>query len=473
MNDKNETILRGGVSRRRTMLAYALLAALVTLALSGCPPLEEPPKRNGLQEEQQLVDDLQDALEDLEQTLKINEQQIDNIVTKLQGVSQERLNQAITDVAAGIRTQLRPILPARYVQAARDAQGSGALQAAQDQDTTPPTVTRLEVYYPYDFDTLDRPLTCVDSISIYITFSEPVVVTGTPRLLLAVGSTERPLDVDPWWQDTGSAFWTWSFRYTVKAGDRDTDGISFSRLDPAGGTIQDVAQNDAVLDLASAARVISYWDDDGPQVGPGPYPTVDGSDSACQQGLYLDLQAMVDGLTELRDKITREDFFLSADDIDESLEHTIDALQDFNRQEFADLVDAVLQAIDDALRRVEEQELPDQVYRVVHLIEDRHVREVLTIINLLREIAERGVEEIGAYRTQRTLRLVQDVAQELHRLGSERKLRRILDIASDGAPDLVVGELRKLGVGARLGPVVDAIGDVLDEVAEFIEENVL
>ena len=83
------------------------------------------------------------------------------------------------------------------------------------------------------------------------------------------------------------------------------------------------------------------------------------------------------------------------------------------------------------------------------------------------------MEEIGAYRTQRTLRLVQDVAQELDRLGSERKLRRILDIASDGAPDLVVGELRKLGVGARLGPVVDAIGDVLDEVAEFIEENVL
>ena len=155
------------------------------------------------------------------------------------------------------------------------------------------------------------------------------------------------------------------------------------------------------------------------------------------------------------------------------MEHTIDALQDFNRQEFADLVDAVLLAIGDALRRVEEQELPDQVYRVVHLIEDRHVREVLTIINLLREIAERGVEEIGAYRTQRTLRLVQDVAQELDRLGSERKLRRILDIASDGAPDLVVGELRQLGVGARLGPVVDAIGDVLDEVAEFIEENVL
>ena len=455
------------------MLAYALLAALVTLALSGCPPLEEPPKSNGLQEEQQLVDDLQDALEDLEQTLKINEQQIDNIVTKLQGVSQERLNQAITDVAAEIRTQLRPILPARYVQASRDAQGSGALQAAPDQDTTRPTVTELKVYYPYDFDTLDRPLTCVDSISIYITFSEPVVVTGTPRLLLVVGSTERPLDVDPWWQDTGSAYRRWSFRYTVKAGDRDTDGISFSGLDLAGGTIQDVAQNDAVLDLASATRVISYWDDDGPQVGSGPYPTVDGSDPACQKGLYLDLQAMVDGLTELRDNITREDFFLSADDIDKSLEHTIDALQDFNRQEFADLVDAVLQAIDDALRRVEEQELPDQVYRVVHLIEDRHVREVLTIINLLREIAERGVEEIGAYRTQRTLRLVQDVAQELDRLGSERKLRRILDIASDGAPDLVVGELRQLGVGARLGPVVDAIGDVLDEVAEFIEENVL
>ena len=298
MNDKNETILRGGVSRRRTMLAYALLAALVTLALSGCPPLEEPPKRNGLQEEQQLVDDLQDALEDLEQTLKINEQQIDNIVTKLQGVSQERLNQAITAVAAGIRTQLRPILPARYVQAARDAQGSGALQAAPDQDTTPPTVTELKVYYPYDFDTLDRPLTCVDSISIYITFSEPVVVTGTPRLLLVVGSTERPLDVDPWWQDTGSADLTWSFRYTVKAGDRDTDGISFSGLDRAGGTIQDVAQNDVVLDLASAKRVISYWDDDGLRVGPapGPYPTVDGSDLACQQGLYLDLQAMVDGL---------------------------------------------------------------------------------------------------------------------------------------------------------------------------------
>jgi hypothetical protein len=76
-----------------------------------------------------------------------------------------------------------------------------------------------------------------------VQFSEAVAVTGTPRLVLTIGSTTR---YATYLSGTGTS--TLTFRYTVQAGDEDTDGIAVaSPIDLNGGTITDVPGNDAVL----------------------------------------------------------------------------------------------------------------------------------------------------------------------------------------------------------------------------------
>jgi hypothetical protein len=87
-----------------------------------------------------------------------------------------------------------------------------------------------------------------DSISIQVNFSENVAVTGTPRLTLETGSTDRAIDYT-----SGSGSSTLTFTYTVQAGDTsaDLDYISTSALALNSGTIKDAAGNNAVLTLAS------------------------------------------------------------------------------------------------------------------------------------------------------------------------------------------------------------------------------
>ncbi len=76
-----------------------------------------------------------------------------------------------------------------------------------------------------------------------VQFSEAVAVTGTPRLVLTIGSTTR---YATYVSGSGSA--SLLFRYTVQAGDEDTDGIAVaSPIDLNGGTIKDVPGNDAGL----------------------------------------------------------------------------------------------------------------------------------------------------------------------------------------------------------------------------------
>jgi hypothetical protein len=76
-----------------------------------------------------------------------------------------------------------------------------------------------------------------------VVFSEAVVVTGTPRLVLTIGSTTR---YATYVSGSGSA--SLLFRYTVQSGDLDSDGIAVaSPIDLNGGTIKDVPGNDAVL----------------------------------------------------------------------------------------------------------------------------------------------------------------------------------------------------------------------------------
>jgi hypothetical protein len=84
------------------------------------------------------------------------------------------------------------------------------------------------------------------NLDFTVQFSEAVVVDttgGTPRLELTIGSTTQ---YATYLSGTGTS--TLTFRYTVQAGDLDTDGIAVaSPIDLNGGTITDVPGNDAVL----------------------------------------------------------------------------------------------------------------------------------------------------------------------------------------------------------------------------------
>ena len=83
------------------------------------------------------------------------------------------------------------------------------------------------------------------TIPIKITFSEAVVVTGTPQLTLETGTNDAVVD----YSGSGSGSNALTFNYTVAAGHSvsDLDYVSTSALALNGGTIKDVAGNASVL----------------------------------------------------------------------------------------------------------------------------------------------------------------------------------------------------------------------------------
>lgn len=89
-----------------------------------------------------------------------------------------------------------------------------------------------------------------DTVSIQVTFSEVVNVTGTPQLTLETGVTDHTVDYV-----SGSGTDTLTFTYTVQAGDTSNDltYTSTSALALNGGTIKDAATNNATLTLPSPA----------------------------------------------------------------------------------------------------------------------------------------------------------------------------------------------------------------------------
>lgn len=81
-----------------------------------------------------------------------------------------------------------------------------------------------------------------------IRFTEPVVVDttgGTPSVVLDIGGTEYQA-----LYASGSGGTNLTFTYTIAEGLADTDGIGILRLQANGGTIRDVAGQDASLTLA-------------------------------------------------------------------------------------------------------------------------------------------------------------------------------------------------------------------------------
>ena len=109
-------------------------------------------------------------------------------------------------------------------------------------DTTAPTVSSV------NSSTGNASYGASSAISIQVNFSEAVAVTGTPQLTLETGATDRTIN---YVSGTGTTALT--FTYTVQAGDTsaDLDYVSTTSLALNGGTIRDLATNDAVLTLAS------------------------------------------------------------------------------------------------------------------------------------------------------------------------------------------------------------------------------
>jgi len=135
-------------------------------------------------------------------------------------------------------------------------------------DTTPPTVDSVAITSGTNM--LNNFLNAADQtgssdvVSATVTFSELVNVTGTPQLTLAIGSDNETATYD---SGTGSR--PLVFKYTIQAGDNDTDGISIgaNAIDLDNGTISDPAGNNATLTHSSVSSNPSFMvDTEAPRV---------------------------------------------------------------------------------------------------------------------------------------------------------------------------------------------------------------
>lgn len=108
-------------------------------------------------------------------------------------------------------------------------------------DATPPTVTGVTA------STADGTYNTGATISIQVSFTEPVNVTGTPTLSLATGSPATT----PVGYVSGSGTTTLTFDYLVANGNTsaDLDYSAVTSLVLAGGSIQDAVGNNADLTL--------------------------------------------------------------------------------------------------------------------------------------------------------------------------------------------------------------------------------
>ena len=134
-----------------------------------------------------------------------------------------------------------------------DGVNNGNLQAsaAFPVDTKAPVVSTIEITSRPQTDATYAP---GDAMEVTVTFSETVAVTGMPRLTLNVGGGNRTANY------RSGADATLLFSYTVADGESDADGVSIEAdsLSRNGGTIQDAADNDAVLDHEALAADSSH-----------------------------------------------------------------------------------------------------------------------------------------------------------------------------------------------------------------------
>jgi hypothetical protein len=125
-----------------------------------------------------------------------------------------------------------------------DANGLGNLASSTNVaiggDTALPGVTAMSS------STADGSYKIGDVVSVQVQFSEAVIVTGTPQLVLETGATDHAATYQ-----SGSGTNVLTFQYTVQAGDSasDLDATATGALQLNGGTIVDAAGNAAELAL--------------------------------------------------------------------------------------------------------------------------------------------------------------------------------------------------------------------------------
>ena len=133
---------------------------------------------------------------------------------------------------------------------------SGAAPAAPAPapPPTPPTVAAVSVLTA-PFDSIGYVVG--DTIRMQVTFNENVSVSGDPTLALTIGASDVPAAFDE--EHSQGAFV--AFRYDVRHGDRDEDGLSIAAdaLDLGDSTIQSGAGVDA--DVALGAHAIENLPD--------------------------------------------------------------------------------------------------------------------------------------------------------------------------------------------------------------------
>lgn len=126
---------------------------------------------------------------------------------------------------------------------ANDLAGNGTYSispATFTIDGTNPTVTGVTS------STVDGHYNAGEAISVEVEFSEPVLVTGSPTLLLETGAVDRQATYA-----TGSGTDTLTFTYTVDVADdsADLDYVAANSLAANGGTVEDLSGNAATLTL--------------------------------------------------------------------------------------------------------------------------------------------------------------------------------------------------------------------------------
>ena len=109
----------------------------------------------------------------------------------------------------------------------------GLVSVAHAQTTTTPTVSSVAIT---SNPGADNTYATGDTVTVSLTFSEAVTVTGTPYVVVDIGGQPRNFK----YSGDGSSAAAQPFSYTVLVGDRDADGVSLqvNSLTLNGGTIQ-------------------------------------------------------------------------------------------------------------------------------------------------------------------------------------------------------------------------------------------
>ena len=114
------------------------------------------------------------------------------------------------------------------------------------QTTTTPTVSSVSIT---SNPGADNTYATGDTITVSLTFSEALTVTGTPHVVVDIGGQPRNFR----YSGDGSSAAAQPFSYTVLVGDRDLDGVSLlvNSLTLNGGTIQAADSTNATLTHAA------------------------------------------------------------------------------------------------------------------------------------------------------------------------------------------------------------------------------